>query len=58
MKDIIQKQFNDLYANSAEFRIFADRLKEVSTEDIQREYGLNDEAIACYFGHLKMQNKH
>lgn len=57
MNDLIQRQFNDLYANSADFRIFVERMQKYSTDEIVRKYGLNTELISYCSGLLRKQEE-
>lgn len=55
MKDLIQKNYNDLYANSADFRIFVERMQKYNTDEIVRKYELNTELISYCSGLSKRQ---
>lgn len=55
MKEIIQIKYNELYLNSAEFRIFVENMEKYSTEEIISLYGLNSVLISCDSVHSEMQ---
>ncbi|MBQ0089985.1 MAG: hypothetical protein KBT27_11725 [Prevotellaceae bacterium] len=39
MKDTINNKYNDLYANSLDFRIFVEKMEKYSTDEIIALYG-------------------
>lgn len=45
MKNAINKKYNDLYANSFEFRLFVEKMEKYSNEEIKAKYGLKINAL-------------
>lgn len=45
----VQKQYNDLYAKSSDFRIFVKNMNKYTTKEIERKYKLNSELFVAIF---------
>lgn len=46
MKELINQQYNDLYANSLDFRLFVEKMDKYSTEEIKHLYDLKIDVIS------------
>lgn len=51
MKDIINQQYNDLYVNSSDFRLFVEKMDKLSNEELESLYGRKN-SIISYLGVL------
>ena len=56
MKDIINSKYNDLYVNSAEFRLFVEKMEKYSTDELNTLYGTKSNIISCLAVLSKMQS--
>ena len=54
MKEIINEQYQKLYSESVEFRLFVEKMEKLSTNEIKAEFGVNNKVISSFLGLSKM----
>lgn len=53
MKELIKEKYQKLYTESAEFRIHADNINKLSCEEIEAQFGLDNDVISYFLATLK-----